>query len=287
MTEHADNSEQISAKLRKMLNAHGHGFHYAVMRRTHELTNARESTWVFDGVEFPVVGGGETTHIDFILRRRSGGVYVVSECKRADPAKARWCFAQAPYTWRNPMAEEVIFEQLHVTERERRIIHKPKFAYTTRGIYHLGFEMRTGEQGDGSGHGGQAINQAVTQVLRGTSGLINHLSDFAGRRWSEGRSDTFIPAIFTTAQIWKTDADLGSAELATGNLSPDAVKAQKADWIWFMHNRSPKLQPSVGSEESDDDLSANLRRDYARTIAIVSPDGIDDFLRTDLGEWLS
>lgn len=147
MTEHAKNSEQIAVKLRKMLNAHGHGFHYAVMRRAHDLADARESTGVFDGVEFPVVGGGETTHIDFILRWRPGGVYVVSECKRADPAKARWCFARAPYTWRNPRAEEVIFEQLHVTERERRVIHKPKFAYTTRGVYHLGFEMRTGSKG--------------------------------------------------------------------------------------------------------------------------------------------
>jgi len=53
--------------------------------------------------------------------------------------------------------------------------------------------------------------------------------------------------------------------------------AHKGAWMWFMHNRSPKLQPCVGSEEFEGDLSANLRRDYARAIAIVSPDRIDDF----------
>ncbi|MDQ1591717.1 MAG: hypothetical protein QOG71_2344 [Pyrinomonadaceae bacterium] len=261
------------------------------MRRVHELTNAGTSTWLFDGAEFPVVGGDETTHIDFILRWRHGGVYLVCECKRADPAIARWCFARAPYTWRNPRPNEVTFEQLHVTDDpQRRMIHRAKFGYLggeDERVYHLGFELRTTEKGDGSGHGGQAINKAVTQVLRGTSGLIDYLSDFARSNWSRGRADTFIPAIFTTAQIWVTDADLGNADLTTGNLAPDAVQAQRENWIWFAHNRSPRLQPSVGSETPLGELSAYLRRDHARAIAIISPDGIDDFLQSDLGDWLT
>jgi len=50
-------------------------------------------------------------------------------------------------------------------------------AYANEGAYHLGFELRTGETGDGKGQRSQAIYEAVTQVLRGTSGLINHLQE--------------------------------------------------------------------------------------------------------------
>lgn len=42
MSDLTDNSEQISAGLRKALNTHGHGFHYAVFRRGEELSDSRE-----------------------------------------------------------------------------------------------------------------------------------------------------------------------------------------------------------------------------------------------------
>src|SRR5436309_3010923 len=96
-----DNSPQIVASLRKVLNSHGHGFHYAVVRRAEELLSSRQSTWLFDGVEFPVTTAGQITHVDFILRSRTGRTLMIAECKRADPAKALWCFAKGAYTWRN------------------------------------------------------------------------------------------------------------------------------------------------------------------------------------------
>jgi hypothetical protein len=89
-----------------------------------------------------------------------------------------------------------------------------------RGIYHLGLELKTNEKGDGGWQSSSAINTAVTQVLRGSSGLIDHFHnkirqiDHASFKTNfANKAVTFVPAIFTTAQIWITDADIGSTDL--------------------------------------------------------------------------
>ena len=169
----------ISSSLRKVLNTHGHGFHFAVLRRAESLSTGRRSSWLFDGAEFPVVAGGETTHIDFVLRSRSRRTFLIAECKRADPAKARWCFARAPYTWRDPSPKQVIFDQF-LCRPANILIQRAAVGYSDRDVYHIGVELRTGSQGEGVTSGGSAINNAVAQGLRGTAGLINHLFDFHG-----------------------------------------------------------------------------------------------------------
>ena len=92
--------------------------------------------------------------------------------------------------------------------------------------------------------------------------------------------------IFTTAQIWVTEADLGAADLTTGDLQVGAVKAQKADWIWFNYNRTPGLRHDLEEGLAGDDLSRELKREFARSIAIVSSEGFDQFIKTDLETWL-
>jgi hypothetical protein len=290
VSEQAGNSEQISAELRKVLNTHGHGFHYAVVRRGEELFSSKQSSLVFECVEFPVVAGGQTTHIDFILSsRNSGNTFVVAECKRADPAKALWCFARFPYTRFNVSSTaEITFENLVCAEGDT-VTHRPHFAYPKEGSYHLAFELKTKSKGDGQFESGAAVNNAVTQVLRGTSGLINHIADAFLRRERRANSIAFVPAIFTTAEIWITDADLSVADLKSGELPLDAVGAKKVNWIWFTHHRSPSLMPDIQFQRvgtSYNALSSDLRQQFARTVAIVSPDGIDDFLSTDFEGWL-
>lgn len=98
---------------------------------------------------------------------------------------------------------------------------------------------------------------------------------------------TFIPAIFTTAQLWTTDADLGAAMLATGNLTPEQVEVKRADWLWFTYNRSAHLSHWLPYEEVKDDVSRLLRNEYARTIAIVGVEGIDEFLRIAMEDWVT
>ncbi len=286
MTQRPDEAEQVSAALRKVLNMHGHGFHYAILRRTEQLFTNRESGWVFDGAEFPVVARRETTHIDFILRSRSGRTYLVAECKRVDPARGRWCFARAPYTWRNSSQSEVVFDQFRC--RPANILgQEPCIRQTHRGgPYHIGLEIKTGGVGDSTSHSGSAINQAVTQVLRGVSGLINHLFEFNRRSYQDERIIRFVPAIFTTAQLWATETDLGAADLASGDLSLEVVQAKEVDWIWFSHNRSPGLRHDLEWNSLQDNISKELEYEFARSIAVISPKGLDNFLTMQLEEWL-
>lgn len=284
--------EEISAHIRKVLNIHGHGFHYAVVRRAQDLFYAEKSTWIFDAVEFPVVTQDHVTHIDFVLRSRTGRTVLVAECKRADPAKALWCFAQSPYTKRDPRPQEVIFDHLEFTDAHDTV-HKPHVEYTERLSRHLGFELRTSDKGDGHSNRSSAIDQAITQVLRGTSGLIDHFDRIAresGYSFVSGkRAVRFIPAIFTTAQLWETDADISRADLKTGDLDKDVINAPQVDWIWFNYNRSPELKPEVKIESRGSvlgDLSIDLKQHFTRSVAVISTSGIDQFLCADLDEWL-
>jgi hypothetical protein len=285
MKDQHDEANRVSPGLRKVLNSHGHGFHYAILRRADQLSAAQRTSWMLDGVEFPVVAGGSTTHIDFILRSRRRRTYLVAECKRADPARARWCFARAPYTWRNRREGEVIFDQF-VYQPPNLLDQQPCIAYTDRGIYHLGFELKTDAPGEGLAQSGQAINQAMSQVLRATSGLINHRFERSRRSFTTNGMVRFIPVVFTTAQVWITDVDLGSADIATGDLPLEAVRAQPTDWIWFNHNRSPMLRADLEWANLSGELEHELRLEFTRTIAIVGPQGIEKFLTTDLEAWL-
>jgi hypothetical protein len=152
-------SDQIASSLLKLLNSHGHSFQYAVIRRLDQLYSEGKSRWFIDGVEFPVNVGDQTTHIDFILKSKTGRTYIVAECKRADPAKARWCFVQAPYTLRNPRPTEVLFEQFSCNELGL-VTRKAVRAYANEDGYHLGIELRSGKQGDGEFQQGRPINEA-------------------------------------------------------------------------------------------------------------------------------
>jgi hypothetical protein len=285
MNDQPDEAGRVSPGLRKVLNSHGHGFHYAVLRRADQLSAAQRASWVLDAAEFPVVTGGSTTHIDFILRSRSHQTYLVAECKRVDPARARWCFVRAPYTWRNRREGEVIFDQF-VYQPPNLLDQQPRIVSMDRGIYHLGFELKTDAPGEGLAQSSQAINQAMSQVLRATSGLINHHFERSRRSFTTKGMVRFIPVVFTTAQVWVTDVDLGSADIATGDLPTEAVRAQATDWIWCNHNRSPLLRADLEWAHLSGELARELRLEFTRTIAIVGPEGIDKFLTTALEAWL-
>ena len=128
------------AGVRKYLNAHGHAFQYAVIRRCYELTQNGRSEWTFVAAEVPV-GLQNTIHIDFVLRSRDTRVYLVAECKRADPARANWCFVKAPYTRRNARGNELVFQEVEYGQRET--VSKPREVAAGIENCHLGFELRT------------------------------------------------------------------------------------------------------------------------------------------------
>lgn len=283
--EHAARESEIATSLSKVLSRHGHGFHYAVLRRAEQLSAAGKSRWIFEGTEFPISVRGSTTHIDFILRLRSNEIgsderrtYLVAECKRADPAKAIWCFLRAPYTWRNNYDYEMVFEEVrygppdYVNPATHRLFRRP-------GSYHLGIELKTNAPGDGISSR-PAVNDAATQVLRGVSGLIDHLFNSPRMLFTQAGIARFLPVIFTTAELWTSEAKLNEADLQSGEVSINQVS--RVDWLWFTHNRSPELQHSIDRTDRPREIAEALRSEFAQTIAIVGPDGIDAFLSADL-----
>jgi hypothetical protein len=284
-------SEWTAKGLHKFLNRTGYGFQHAVIHRAKWLWEKHTSQWSFECAEFPVLLGGKPTHIDFILRNKTyPGTYLVAECKRVQPVFGRWSFARAPYTVRND-SPNIIFEQFRVTSSTLAADPFVRPAYERP--YHLAEELKgdsASEPEPGSGRGD--IDDAVAQVLRGVSGLVNH--KFRHHAWVANSSldanssvdaDTmrFIPAVFTTADVWVTDVDLATADLATGNLPPENVRATKKDWIWFNPNRSPNLRHELPWNDIGNDLSKEMECEFTRSIAIVNAvEGMDKFLNSDL-----
>jgi hypothetical protein len=275
------------ADVRKYLNTHGHAFQYAVLRRYYELSEQRRSDWTFVAAEFPV-GLQNTIHIDFILRSRDTRVYLVAECKRADPARANWCFVKAPYTRRNPSVNELVFQEVEYGPKQT--VSKPREVAAGIDNCHLGFELRAAFAGEGTSGGGSAIKDATNQVLRGLNGLVDHM--FSSENAMVGRrvSVIFLPVIFTTAMLWVAEGDLSAADLVTGRLPEDWGTLKRVEYLWLNHNQSPALrhqlpylQPSAAGEF---DLSRTLHAEYTRSIYVVGCNGIDSFFKAGLVDWL-
>lgn len=272
--------------VRKVLGAHGYGFQFAALRRAEELAAQGRSRWIFEAAEFPVGSPENPTHIDFILRNTTGTVYLVVECKRADPACANWCFLKAPYTRRNAHEGELVFQEVR-HEADTLAAPRARTVFASLESTHLGLELRTGAKGDGVTRSA-AIRDATAQVLRGANGLLDHL--FPSQRPARGQKGNlvvFVPVIFTTALLWAAKGDLSEADLRTGLLPEEWGALKKVPWLWYTHNQTPALHHRLPSSSlTAPSISAALHAEYSRTIAVVGPDGIDAFLEADLVDWL-
>ena len=266
-------TDDLFASYRKTLDAHGYGFHYAVLKRAEELFRNGKSQWYFEVAEFPVIVRGHDTRIDFILRYTRADIYLLAECKRANPALSNWCFAEAPYVRRNGHPQ-IILQRLKASPggepRATILAESPG----VRTIYHLGMEVRTGQKGDPCGSGRGAIEDACTQVCRGLNGMM----DFAAK---QGVIETpvFFPAIFTTAQLWTSDVSLADADLETGKLDVDGSRMKSVPWLLYQYHQSPGIRHALFDLDGMRDLGDYLCHEGARTIAIVSPSGIEEFLK--------
>lgn len=262
------------------LNRHGYAFQHAVVQRGAALFKAGRTGWVFEATEFPVRTQDAVTHIDLVFRAGNTDVYLVGECKRVDPALGTWGFARAPFTRRNARRDQLVFEELAADPSAKMSAAPFKFPWS-RPPYQIGTEIRTKATGDGSGGGRDSIERSVTQVLRGVNGLADR---FYALPWDQlsGRHFRFVPAIFTTAEVWTTEADLREAELSSGRLPLEGFVAEQSGWIWFNYNLSPHLKHTVPLTKAPNTLSDSLIAESTRSVAIVSPAGIDDFLTIDL-----
>jgi hypothetical protein len=152
------------------------------------------------------------------------------------------------------------------------------YAYSREQLFHIAFELKTDKKGDFGGAGRGAIQDAVTQVFRGINGFIEFLSQNEDLVPKE-KLVQIVPVIFTTAKIWTSMVDISITDIETGNSNVAELNATEREWIWYRYPLSPGIKHAVRNDgEGQQDLSGTFEALYGRSVAIVSPKGIDDFL---------
>jgi hypothetical protein len=266
---------------RSELHRHGYGFQYALVRHI-ETSGTR---WRVEAVEFPVEFRGRPLHIDFILGMVDGlPLRIVAECKRANPALVDWCFVRAPGF---PQAELVSIEYVQSnseTGRSYALLDR-RNAWTSDRVYNLAFPIKGSKKGDKAGDNKTALDSAVEQALRGANGLMELLARDTNLLVRQTATVNawcgVVPVVFTTAKLWVSDLDLSASDLSTGRVEP--LSLTETPWLWLKLNISPALKHSLvyaptPNEQRRESLRDYLLRDYSRSVAIVSVDGIISFL---------
>lgn len=272
-----ENRTNIAESFKRALNQHGYGFQYTVLKTASNLSNKKDFQWLFEVSEFPVNVHGADTRIDFILRHIKRHIYLIAECKRANPALSNWCFARAPFVHKEQKElSTLILERILLKEYDHVSSETYQFDHV-RSAYHIALEIKSTEKGDPYSKGRGAIEDAATQVCRGLNGLIEYVSR-NGKILRESKYIDLLPVIFTTAKIWVSDVDLSDADLRTGNITFTNTNFSSKNWVWYQYHLSPGLKHSLKSPKSSSEFSETLDLIYGRTIAIVSESGIDNFL---------
>lgn len=278
--------EQLRQSFEKVLNQHGYGFQYSVIKRAWELCGGG-SQWMFEATEFPVAVQGDGTRIDFILvrgkdYRRKDLFYLLAECKRANPALSNWCFARSPFVHEGRIYgisgyEPIILEHSEVDE-QGVVRFRAKMVSKLDNAYHLGRDIRSGQKGDASGtESGRAVEEAASQVCRGLNGMVEFFSK--NPQILDDTTVSLLPVIFTTARIWVSDVDLSTADVETGKVELKDTKFQERPWIAFQYHLSPGIKHTASPSETPASLHAFMDSEYVRTIPIVTPGGIAAFLK--------
>jgi hypothetical protein len=278
-----DAADRISTAFRKALDASGFPFQHAIVRYCEELRSSGRSRWTVEVSEFPVDVQEKNTHIDFVLHgyhSESGRhAFLVCECKRPNPA-LNWGFVRAQRVFRHRNQGLVIFESTWIEPTTGRVITSPIGLAERVDPYNIAVEIKTGEPGNAKGESRGAIESAATQVLRGLNGLIDVMKDHP-RLLHDRTPAIVVPVIFTTAQVYTSEDDIaGTADRATGTL-PANFSGTESRWLWFQYNLSTALRHTAPKDTpvaKVTKLGTWLAFQSSRSIAIVSPTGVETFL---------
>jgi hypothetical protein len=276
----------LRASFGKLLNRHGYGFQYSVLKVAQDLYVSGQTKWVFEASEFPVTVGGDDTRIDFILRLGSPSVYMVAECKRADPKFANWCFVRAPYVRRNRSAERFLLDSVECEPGMFLVDGEELDELDASKAFHIGLPLKS-RAGEGeSPKGRNAIEEAAGQVCRGLNGLIELLWR---RRPSLPKGQTrLIPVIFTTAKLWSSKCDLSTANIEDGYIELSERELSPQDWLYYQYHMSPGLKHCAPLGRSPKQLAERLGYEFIRTIPVVTAGSVESFLKCfDPTSWSS
>ncbi len=278
-------AQVVASSFRKTLERHGYAFQYSALRKVDDLAERGGSCWRVSVSEFPVEVQGSGTRIDFVLENVGKPLYMIVECKRANPALSNWCFVKIPEVLVDPLHHGVFAEVAHVSGVPT-LVSATQHLFHSDEVYHHALEVKTDDKGDPGGKGRGAIEEAATQVCRGLNGLLDLLTvALPAFRTELKNADTigFLPAIFTTARLWVSSTDITLADLETGRLSSSELELEERKWLYYYYHQSPGLKHSVGTGTESKSLNELLYKEYVRTIAIVNASGLGEFL--SLNAW--
>ena len=173
--------------------------------------------------------------------------------------------------------------ELSIKEDGQRARVSHKYGVFLDRAYGIGLVVKNNNaKGDAQSKKGaneDAIEEAATQVLRGSNGYIETLAQHP-RLLRQREPHIVLPVIFTTATLWVSDADLSAADLLSGKVDIAKAEFKSVPWLWYQYHMSPGLKYSIRREEEATDLEDLLESEYIRTVVIVGRDGIENFLMT-------
>lgn len=292
-----ESKEKIEQTLKCMMDSHGFSFQSAVVHHLQEL-HKNSSEWLLEVAEFPTTVNGADARIDFIIRPQGTRFFLISECKRVNPAFGNWCFVRAPFVRRARTDESVFLEKITVNFPDGNFagVKSTKSemctAPATGREFHLGFEVKTDAKGDQNGGGARrTFEEHAGQIFRGTNGIaemlamINPHNTLGGLLPKLTTSETYLmPAIFTTARLWTSDIDISQANLECGEL-PSAPSLTEAKWLIWQYPVSPGLRHSLPRNPLGYEFAEILDPEFMRSVAVVSAGGIRDFVREFRSPW--
>lgn len=285
MSKHSELLESKPQRFTNAINRHGHAFQHRVIQEVIRLSKNGRTPWRFECSELPVREHPQAkgTRIDIVLRASDDrlsdefNIYLVCECKRANPSLRDWCFCKAPLVHRKPPPGG----QRLIVEYARKMPFLPRIVATgiqfhtiEQDAFHIGVELKGDEKGDPAGEGRGAIEAALTQVCRGMNGFVNHFYEAQlGPKWD----GVFVPVIFTTAPLWVSSVSLATADLETGEIQDADLTS--VPWLYFQYHVSRGIKHSASSSVNATDLAQVLDKEYIRSVLIVSATGIEKMLR--------
>lgn len=278
--------DAIRARFQAMLNQSGYGFQYRVLQSAVDMFNRKASDFGFEMAEVPVGAKPRDTRIDFVMRRfgrvlprGERALFLVAECKRANPAMANWCFVRAPFTRRGGLSNALVVDSIKRNDSAGFYFLQARVVPLSAEIfYHIGIEVDSQSKGDPAGNARGQIENASTQVLSGLNGLVEFMYSNNDLIKAGGGCE-FLPVVFTTANLWTCSTRLQTADLSTGQVVVDASEFQRAKWLIYQYNQSPGLKHGLDESVSGDSISDKMEGRYSRSVAFVSADGLDEFFR--------
>ncbi len=280
----------VRDSFQRELNYHGYGFQFRVLKEARDLNKAYKSKWAFRVSEFPVQVQGSATKIDFILFRQPNDFWradMICECKRANPATANWCFIRAPFVHRNysRSADPLVLESLVQSNTTTELRFFAKSDRLVRNAYHVALPVRTGRKGDSQPvkQARSEIEDAASQVLKGTSGYVQTLSRNPPLTEVEGQDAIvrLLPVVFTTAKLFASNSDLSAADLETGDIDLQSGEFEQVSWLWYQYNVSPGIRHNISPVEREKKIEEYMIAEHVRSIAIVSSSGMEEFFTNE------